>query len=159
MRVLVVYDSQTPNRCTEKVAKTLAEALKERSIESVAFSVKNVDLNAAKDYDCIVVGSPTMYRRATKNIVSFLEKLNSLDIPGKLTAAFDTQSTVGIGGSATSEIEKKMRDLGFRVIASGLIVMVEKKGEYNYVLDERELENVKPFALTLANTLSRLLEG
>jgi flavorubredoxin len=158
MKVLVVYDTQTPNRCTEKVAKAITGALREGSIEATAASVKAVDLNAIKDYDCIVVGSPTMYRRATKGIAAFLEKLGELDLGGKLTAAFDTQSTEGMGGSATSEIEKKMAELGFRIIVPSLIVKVKKTGEYSYVLEEKELEGAKPFASNISKMLSILLD-
>ena len=91
MKVLIVYDTVSPMRLTAKVAETIGGVLKEKEIEVVSFFVKDVDKAIVKDYDCLVAGAPTMYFRASKGIMQFLDGLPNKEFSGKLAAAFDTQ--------------------------------------------------------------------
>ena len=57
MKGIVVYDSSHGN--TKKIAETIAETLKESGLEVDNFYVKDLKKLSAKDYDFMVLGSPT----------------------------------------------------------------------------------------------------
>ena len=154
MKVLIVYDTVSPMRLTAKVAETIGGVLKEKGIEVVSFFVKDVDKAIVKDYDCLVAGAPTMYFRASKGIMQFLDGLPSKEFSGKLAAAFDTQLQGRFYGNATKGIESKLRKLGFEFVSPPLIVYVEgKKNEMH--LKEGELEKAKNWGQTVAEALSK----
>jgi flavorubredoxin len=65
MKILVVYDTGSVNRNTEKVAKVISEVLKEKGFDVHCLYVKDVDPASVKNYDCVLAGSPTQMFRAT----------------------------------------------------------------------------------------------
>jgi flavorubredoxin len=152
MKVLVVYDTVSPQKLTMKVAETIGDVLKTRGIEVDSFFVKNVDLATVKNCDCLVAGSPTMYFRASSGIMQFLNSFQDKEFSGKLAAAFDTQWQGRFYGNATKGIESKLRRLGFEIISPPLIAYVEGKTN-QWQLKEGELENTKKYAEDLANKL------
>ena len=50
-----------PHGNTKKIAETIAETLKESGIEVDLFDVKDVKKLSAKDYNFLVLGSPTKF--------------------------------------------------------------------------------------------------
>jgi flavodoxin len=155
MKVLIVYDSVSPMRLTEKVAETIGEVLKEMGIEVDSLFVKDANVAVVKNYDCLIAGAPTMAFRASSGMRKFLEDLPSEDFSGKLAAAFDTQVQSRLSGSAVKGIEGKLKDLGFKLIAAPLIAYVEgKRNEWH--LKEGELEKAKKWAQTVAEALQSL---
>jgi flavorubredoxin len=152
MKVLVVYDTVSPQKLTMKIAETISDVLKTRGIEVDSFFVKNVDLATVKNCDCLVAGSPTMYFRASSGIMQFLNSFQDKEFSGKLAAAFDTQWQGRFYGNATKGIESKLRRLGFEIISPPLIAYVEGKTN-QWQLKEGELEKTKKYAEDLANKL------
>jgi len=152
MKVLIAYDTVSPMTLTAKVAETIGGVLKEKGIEVVSFFVKDVDKAIVKDYDCLVAGAPTMYFRASKGIMQFLNGLPSKEFSGKLAAAFDTQLQTWYSGNAAKGIEKKLKKLGFEIVSPPLIAYVEGKTNQMH-LKEGELEKAKKYAEDLANKL------
>ena len=100
MKVLIVYDTSSVNRNTEKVAKTMSEVLKQKGFDVDCLHVKDVDQTCVKNYDCVLAGSPTQILRATRPIMQFLEGFGRDEFSGKLAAAFDTQLEGRISGNA-----------------------------------------------------------
>ena len=78
MKVLVVFDSVSATKMTAKVAKTVADSMKEQGFEVDCFLYKDVSLAAVKSYDCLIVGSPTMAWKPTKEIMQFLDALETI---------------------------------------------------------------------------------
>lgn len=154
MKVLVVYDTVSPQKLTMKVAETIGDVLKDRGIEVDFLFVKNVDLAAIKSYDCLVAGGPTMYFRASSGIMQFLNRFQAEEFSGKLAAAFDTQLQGRFYGNATKGIEKKLKKLGFEIISHPLVAYVEGKTN-QWQLKEGELEKAKKWAQDVAETLSK----
>ena len=154
MKVLIVYDTVSPVRLTAKVAETIGGVLKEKGIEVVSFFVKDVDKAIVKDYDCLVAGAPTMYFRASKGIVQFLDGLPTKEFSGKLAAAFDTQLQTWYSGNAAKTIEKKLKKLGFEIVSPPLIADVEGKTNQMH-LKEGELEKAKNWGQTVVEALSK----
>jgi len=103
---LIIYDTVSVNRNTEKVAKALAEALKAKGLEVDCSYVKNLDLAAVKGYDCVIAGSPTQMWKPTGTIMQFLGGFAPGAFSGKLAAAFDTQYEGRFMGNGAKGIEK-----------------------------------------------------
>jgi flavorubredoxin len=154
MKVLIVYDTVSPLKVTAKVAETIGEVLKEKGIEVNAFFVKEVDRATVKNFDCMIAGSPTMYFKASGGIIQFLNSFSDKEFSGKRGAAFDTQLQSRMSGNGAEGIEKKIKKLGFDVIAPPLVVYVE--GKMNaMLLKAGELEKAKSWAQEVAKALSK----
>lgn len=152
MKILVVYDTTTVNRNTEKVAKAISEVLKEKGVDNDCTYVKEVDPVSVKNYDCVIAGSPTQMFRATEPIMQFLDRFAKDEFSGKMAAAFDTQLQSRMSGNAAEGIEKKLKKLGFKIIMQPLVTYVEgKMPEMN--LKQGELEKAKKYAEDLAKAL------
>jgi flavodoxin len=152
MKVLIVYDTVSPMRVTEKVAETIGGVLKEMEIEVDSFYVKNVNISTVKNYDCLIAGAPTMAFRVSSEMRRFLDDLSKEGFSGKLAAAFDTQVQSRLSGSAAKGIEGKLKDSSFKLITAPLIAYVEGRGN-EWRLKEGELEKAKNWTKTVAETL------
>ena len=156
MKVLIVYDSVSPSKVTAAVAKNIAEALNEKGIEVDSVFVADADKAAVKNYDCLLVGAPTMAFRATGAIMQFLNDLPTAELSGKPAAAFDTQVKSRISGSAAKGIDGKLRSLGFKMAAAPLVAFVDGKMKTNeWHLREGETEKTKQWAQELAQALAK----
>ena len=153
MKVLIVFDTVSPLKNTAKVAETISEVLKEKGIEIDHFFVKDIDQTVVKNYDCLIAGAPTMYMRASRGIMQFLDSFSDKEFSGKLAAAFDTQLQSMISGNAAKGIEKKLKNLGFEIITSPLVAYVEGKMNEMH-LKEGELEKTRNWVQEVAKTLS-----
>ncbi len=152
MKTLIVYDTGSANKNTEKVAKTMSEVLKEKGFDVDCQYVNDVDVANVKNYDCVLAGSPTQAFRATKPIMQFLDGFGKDGFSGKLAAAFDTQLQGRLYGNAAKGIEKKLEKLGFKIVMPPMVTYVEGKME-NIQLKSGELEKTKKYAEDLAKIL------
>jgi flavorubredoxin len=126
--------------------------LREKGIEVGSFFVKDVDKSVVKDYDCMIAGAPTMAFRMSSEMRRFLDGLPSKEFSGKLAVAFDTQIQSRFSGSAVKGIEGRLKDLGFKLVATPLITYVEGKTS-EMRLKEGELEKAKKYAEDLVKKL------
>ena len=148
MKILVIYDSVSATKMTEKVAKIIAASMKEQGADADCFFYKDVKPEAVKDYACLIVGSPTMAWKPTKEMMQFLGNLTSDSTSGKMAAAFDTQIQMRISGNATKAIEAKLGELGFKLVSPPLISYVEGKTD-RYQMKEGEADKAKAWAADL----------
>jgi flavodoxin len=153
LKILVVYDTASAQRNTEKVAQTISEALKTKGHEVNCYYVNDIDPANVKNYDSIIAGSPTHAFRATQPITQFLDKLGKGEFAGKPAAAFDTQLQTWWSGNAANGIQKKLENLGFKIVMSPLVTYVEGMSE-DVHLKDGEMEKAKKYAEDLANKLS-----
>ena len=153
LKVLIVYDSASVNKNTEKVAEAIRDTLKTKGIDVQSYYVENVNVSTVKDCDCLVVGSPTQAWRATALIRDFLDNLKAENFAGKRAAAFDTRIKSRLSGGAIGGIESKLKQLGFKIVAPGLVAYVEGK-QTDPVLIDGELDKAKEFAEELSKALS-----
>ncbi len=152
MKILVVYDTTSVKRNTEKVAMAVSEVLKEKGLDVDCLYVNDVDATVVKNYDCMLAGSPTQTFRATGPMMHFLDRFGKDEFSGKMAAAFDTQLESRMSGNAAKGIEKKLERLGFKIVMPPLVTYVEGKMNEMH-LKEGELEKVKKYAEDLANKL------
>jgi flavodoxin len=154
MRVLMIYDTVSEAKATGKVAETVAAAMKEAGVPVEARFVGDANEVNVKDYDCLIVGAPTMAWRPSKRMKDFLAGLKGSDLSGKVAATFDTQMKSSISGNATKHMEKGLTALGCRIIVPSLIAYVETENK-RYKLKDGELEKAKAWGMDLARALSK----
>jgi len=153
MKGIVVYDTSYGN--TKKIAETIAETLRESGIEVDLFDVKDVKKLSAKDYDFLVLGSPTRFGTMSFAIRGFLGKVKSEEWMGKPFAAFDTENPENIERaraekkewSAAEKIAVKLRDKKMNQLLPVLKALVlGQKGP----LKEGEIDRTKDYVRELA---------
>jgi flavodoxin I len=153
MKGIVVYDTSYGN--TEKIAETIAETLKESGIEVDLFDVKDVKKLSARDYNFLVLGSPTRFGTMSFAIRGFLGKVKSEEWMNKPFAAFDTENPENIERarienkewSAGEKIAEKLREKKMNQLLPALKALVlGQKGP----LVEGEIERTKEYARRLA---------
>jgi len=153
MKGIVVYDTSYGN--TKKIAETIAETLKESGIEVELSYVKDVKKLSGKDYDFLVLGSPTKFGTMSFAIKFFLGKVKSEEWMSKPFAAFDTENPENIERSrienkewsAAEKIAQKLREKQVNQLLPVLKALVlDQKGP----LVEGEVERTKDYARKLA---------
>lgn len=155
MKGIVVYDTSYGN--TKAIAEAISEALKESGIEVDLFYVKDAKLNG-KDYDFLVLGSPTKFGTMSFTFKRFLGKVKSKEWANKPFAAFDTENPENIEQSqaenkewsAAEKIADKLKEKKMKQLLPVLKAIVfGQKGP----LKEGEIERAKDYAKELASKL------
>jgi flavorubredoxin len=154
VKVLVIYDTVSQARVTGKVAETVVAAMRESGASVDSFFVEDAGKANIKDYDCLVVGAPTMAWRPSTRMKDFLANLKGTDYSGKMAASFDTQAKSAFSGNATKHMDKDLTALGFKIALPALISYVESKNKV-YRLKEGELEKAKAWGQELIKRSSK----
>jgi menaquinone-dependent protoporphyrinogen IX oxidase len=158
MKGIVVYDTSYGN--TKKIAETIAETLKQSGIEVDLFDVKDVKKFSGKDYDFLVLGSPTKFGTMSFAIKFFLGKVKSEEWMNKPFATFDTENPENIERArlenkewnAAEKIAEKLRDKKMKQLLPVLkAAVLGQKGP----LVEGEIERTKEYASKLAFELKK----
>ena len=152
MNVLIVYETKFGN--TKKAAETIAEGMKEgEQIETEVVNVNDVDYSKVRDFDAIIIGSPTWAGNCTDTIKNFINELAGLSLNEKSYAVFDTNSGIPLLSKAVKKMEKlvgkKMPSL--KKILPGLPVRV--KGTKGPIV-EGELPKCHNFGKEIALNLN-----
>ena len=156
MNSIIVYDTSYGN--TKKIAETIAETLKESGMEVTLFKVNEVKKLSAKDYNLLVLGSPTKFGTMTFAMKWFLGKVKSEEWTNKPFAAFDTENPENIEQSqlqnkewsAAEKIAEKLKEKKMNQLAPVLKALVlGQKGP----LVEGEINRARDYASELANKL------
>lgn len=148
MKGIVVFDSSYGN--TKKVAETIAETLEKSGMKVDLFYVKDVKKLSAKDYDFLVLGSPTRFGTMSFTMRFFLGKVKGKAWVNRPFAAFDTENPENIErkeGSAAEKIAEKLRERQLSQLLPVLkAVVLGRKGP----LQEGEIERAREYARELA---------
>ena len=162
MKGIVIYDSSYGN--TKKIAETIAETLKESGMEVDLFKVNEVKKLTAKDYDFLVLGSPTKFGTMSFAIRSFLGKVQGEEWANKPFATFDTENPENIEHarienkewSAAEKIAEKLKEKKMNQLLPVLkAAVLGQKGP----LVEGEVERTKVYARELATKLEESIKG
>ncbi|MBM4443954.1 MAG: hypothetical protein FJ020_01460 [Chloroflexi bacterium] len=158
MKGIVIYDTTHGN--TRKVAETIAETLRESGVNADLFYVKKVKKLSAKDYDFVVVGSPTRFGTMSFAVKGFLGKVKSKEWTNKPFAAFDTENPENIeraraenkNWSAAEKIAEKLKGRQMsQLLPVHKAVVLGWKGP----LQEGEIERAKEYAAEMAAKLKK----
>jgi flavodoxin len=139
MRTLVIYDSKYGN--TEKVAQAIGAA-----IDAQVSIVGDVNSSELKDFDLVIIGSPTHGGFPTEGIHNLAKDSNAVD--GIRAAAFDTRTKTTIFGYAAPKIARNLKKNGANLLTTpeGFFVL-GMEGP----LMEDELERAAEWAKGLVN--------
>jgi menaquinone-dependent protoporphyrinogen IX oxidase len=153
MKGIVIYDTSHGN--TQKIAETITETLKESGMEVDLFHIKNVRKLSAKDYDFLVIGSPTKFGTMSFAVRFLLGRMKSEEWMNKPFTAFDTENPENIEkeeGSAAEKIAEKLKDKKMKQLLPVLKAIVfGQKGP----LKDGEIKRTKDFAKELAIKLKK----
>jgi menaquinone-dependent protoporphyrinogen IX oxidase len=153
MKGIIVFDTSHGN--TKRIAEAVSETLKESEIENDNFYVKDVKKLSAKEYDFLILGSPTKFGTMSFGTRRFLGKVKSKEWMNKPFAAFDTENPENIErkqGSAAEKIAEKLADKQMKQLVPVLkAVVLGWKGP----LQEGEIERTKEYARDLAAKLKQ----
>ena len=162
MKGIVVYDTSYGN--TKTIAETITETLKECGVEVDLFDVKNVKKLTAKDYNFLVLGSPTRFGTTSFAVRGFLGKVKSEEWMNKPFAAFDTENPENIEQSrlqnkewsAGEKIAEKFREKKMNQLLPVLkALVIGQKGP----IVEGEIDRTKDYAKELAIKLKEGKSG
>lgn len=141
-KILILYYSRTGN--TEKMAKAVAEGA--RTVQGV-----NVELTyhatpeQLKEYDAIIVGTPTYHHNTTLDIKMLFEEaaVKNINLKGKVGAAFGSYGWSGEAPRLVIEILKNKFEM--EVTEPPLLI--------RYTPDVAGLEKCKEFGKRIAEKL------
>ena len=154
MNVLVVYETKFGN--TKIAAETVAEGMKEvEQISTEVINVNDVDYSKVRDFDAIIIGSPTWGGNCTDTIKNFITELTGLSLNEKFYAVFDTNSGLPLLSKAVKKMEKRIGNLipDLKRILPGLPVRV--KGSKGPII-EGELPKCLNFGKEIALNLKEV---
>ncbi|MFB3889975.1 MAG: flavodoxin domain-containing protein [Candidatus Bathyarchaeia archaeon] len=156
MKGIVIYDTSYGN--TKKIGETIADTLKESGVEVDLFHVKDVKKLNGKDYDFLVLGSPTKFGTMSFAVKFFFGKVKDEEWVNKPFAAFDTENPENLERarvekkewSAAEKIAEKLKEKKMKQLMPVLKALVlGQKGP----LVEGEVERTKGYARELAAKL------
>lgn len=123
-KILIVYYSRSGN--TKKMAYLVQKGAMDEGAEVDTKEVKSVKVDELKDYDAIIIGSPTYYGTMAAPIKDLLDR--SIKLHGKLQdkvgGAF--ASSANIGGGNETTILAILQGL----LIHGMIVCGDHRGDH-----------------------------
>jgi flavorubredoxin len=147
-KAIVIYNTRFGN--TEKIAKSLAQGMKEQGVTVDCLKVEDVDTNKLTEYDLVAVGGPTHMLGASEPMKRFLKKLEQVNLKGKKAFAFDTKMEYRFSGSAAKRIEKRLKKLGMNIVRPrSSAIVIGREGPLEDGMDEM----FKQIAVEIAKTI------
>jgi len=153
MNVLVVYETKFGN--TKEAAEKIAEGMKEvEQVKTEVINVNDIDYSKVRDFDAIIIGSPTWAGNCTDTIKNFINELAGLSLDEKSYAVFDTNSGIPLLSKAVKKMEKLIgkKIPSLKKILPGLPVRV--KGTKGPIV-EGELPKCQNFGKEIASNLQK----
>ncbi|MBC7217100.1 MAG: flavodoxin domain-containing protein [Candidatus Caldatribacterium sp.] len=155
MKAVVLYYTRTG--VTEKMAQTIATALRDEGIPTDLYTVDRFPLDTLPSYDLIVIGSPTYYGTMASEVKKFLDESVRFhgDLEGKVGGAFASSANPA-GGNETT-----LLSILEALLIHGMVVKGMSEGShYGPVaiedFDKRVEEECKAYARDLARLVRAL---
>lgn len=152
-KVLVVYYSRTGN--TESMAKAIAEAIAEESLDVECKKIEDANLDELLDVDGLVVGSPTYYGTMAAEIKKFLDDSvkHHGKLDGKVGAAFSSAAVTGHETTVISILEA--------LLIHGMVIQGDPRGHHYGVTSlgkpvEQDVQRCKRFGQRFARLVKRV---
>ena len=134
-QVLVYYASAHGN--TAKMAEKIAEGARSLGCKVDVYDAENLNiaehLDSLEAADAVLFGSPTINNDVVKPVWDVLNSLATLDMKGKIGAAF---GSMGWSGEAVKFIDERLQALKFKVPVEGMsAVLVPSDDELKQCFD------------------------
>lgn len=152
MKIVVIYDSKTGN--TEKMAKAVAEGIKEVAEVEVKKIGEAFPLTLLADVDGVVFGSPVYYADISTNMKDFLAHVESYIKANRKKINHIPAAIFGsYGYDGAWLMEEKLKDiiegLGYETFKD-ILVMIDTDIKYHF---EDEKGKVKAFGKKFAESI------
>jgi flavorubredoxin len=103
---------------TEKVARSLGSGLTEAGVEASCLRSEDVTADSLRSCDLVCAGGPTEWLTASRPMREFISGLEGIDLSGRLGYAFETRLDRPLSGSAAKPIERGLKRVGLRMVAT-----------------------------------------
>jgi len=158
MNGIVIYDTSHGN--TRLIAEAISGTLNASGLNVDTRYLKDVKKLSPKDYDFLVIGSPTKFGTMSLAVKGFLGKLKADDWIGKPFAAFDTENPENIEQARIQNKEwsaaQKIADqLNAKKMRQVLPVLKSVVLGWKGPLQEGEIDRAKEYAKALAIELKK----
>jgi flavodoxin I len=122
MNALIVFGSFVGN--TETLAGYVKRGLEKGGLHVVSKDVVYASIDELKDYDLIVLGSPTYEPKMIQDdMIPFYEQLEHMDLKSKKAAAFGPGDTAWPDFcEAVKYLEERLRHCGAEIVSESLMV-------------------------------------
>ncbi|MHC4913906.1 MAG: flavodoxin family protein [Planctomycetota bacterium] len=155
--ILVLYHSRTGN--TEKMAKAVAEGVKEMGVDVSMAKAAGFKTELLKDFAGIAVGSPTYYGTMAWEVKKVFDESVRFhgELAGKVGGAFTSSANLA-GGNETTIL-----DIVKAMLVHGMVVQGTHSGDhYGPVAigapDERAIKGCKALGRRLARLVKATLD-
>ncbi|MBS7288028.1 MAG: FprA family A-type flavoprotein [Candidatus Freyarchaeota archaeon] len=139
--VVVVYSTRSGS--TGKMAKAVADGAAEGELDVKLYDLRRSIFEDFKgeleEARAIVVGTPTHNYMPAYEVEIFLSKMGELNVRGKFGAVF---GSYGWSGEAVYDVQRRMRELGFELVAEPLRIVEDP--------DEEGLRKCRELGLAVA---------
>jgi flavorubredoxin len=120
-KALILYSTMTGR--TKKIATTLKEKFEEQNITSEILDVNKIPkedvMKAINEADAIFFGSSTKYADMIGNMEDTLKDLNTLNLEGKIGAAF---GSYGWSGEAVEVVQDYLKQTNIKVLNTSDVI-------------------------------------
>jgi len=141
-KLVIVYASGMGT--TKAMAEAIEEGARSAGVETVINNAYDAIPEELAQADGVALGSSTYEYKMLKPMETFLDKLKTVNLKGKIGAAF---GAYGWSGEAPGEIADRMRSYGIEVIEP--IVKVK------YEVNEESLEECRNLGKLLAEKIKK----
>ena len=145
-KAIIIYDTRSGN--TGAMAKVIEEGMEESGVQVISKRTVNAKADDLTDVDAVVLGSPTYHRDLISSMHTFLFKMETADLKGKIGAAFGSYKWSGESVQMMSDTMKHIFEMN--VIEPGLKLVgrpsgsnLERGREFGRAIAERIKENKK----------------
>ena len=124
MKVVVIYYSR--GGTTKKMAEVITKELKAQGADVDIFSVDQIKAEQLKDYQGIIVGSPTYYGTLAAEVKKLFDQSVAFhkQLDGKVGAAFSSAANLA-GGNETTILS-----ILEAMLIHGMIIQGDPKGDH-----------------------------
>ncbi len=124
-KAIIIYATRTGN--TQIVAETILDGMKQSGVEVLLKRVADVEVSELAGVDAVILGAPTYHHDLIESMKTFLFKMESVDLRGKIGAAF---GSYGWSGESVGMMNDTMKHVfGMEVMAPGFKLAGRPTGE------------------------------
>jgi flavodoxin I len=138
-KAIIVYG--TVGGSTKTMANTIRDEMSKSGIDVISKTADDTKVDELRDFDAIILGSPTYKAELMYSMKAFLSEMQRADLKGKIGAAF---GSYGWSGEAVQKMTDAMKHVfGMNVIEPGLKLKIN------------DLYELKDFGIKIANTMKQ----
>ena len=124
-KAIIIYATRTGN--TQIMAEAIQEGMKQSGVEALLKRSADVDVSELANVDAVILGAPTYHHDLIQSMKTFLFAMESVDLRGKIGAAF---GSYGWSGESVGMMNDTMKHVfGMEVIEPGFKVVGRPTGK------------------------------